>query len=108
MGASRDQVYIEHMLEVIDRIEQYVIGGRDEFMNSNLIQDAVVRNLQILTESSQRLSDSFKSHFPQMDWRAMAGFRNVLAHDYLGLDLGLIWETIEKELPPLKQALRSE
>lgn len=108
MSDSRDLAYVEHMLEALDRIEQYVVGGRDEFMASGLVQDAVVRNLQTMTESSQRLSDELKQRHPEIDWRAMAGFRNILTHDYLGLDLNLIWEAIIKELPALRKALLTE
>ena len=108
MIESRNQIYIEHMLESLDRIEQYVSGGREEFMTSDMIQDAVVRNLQTMTESSQRLSDDFKQRHAEIDWRAMVGFRNVITHNYLGLDLDLIWETIKKELPALRTVLVSE
>lgn len=108
MSESRDLAYVEHMLEALDRIDQYVSVGRDEFMLSSLVQDAVVRNLQTMTESSQRLSDEIKQRHAEIDWRAMAGFRNILTHDYLGIDLDLIWVTIEKELPALKRVLLEE
>lgn len=108
MSESRDLAYVEHMLEALDRIDQYVSVGRDEFMLSSLVQDAVVRNLQTMTESSQRLSDEIKQRHAEIDWRAMAGFRNILTHDYLGIDLDLIWITIEKELPALKRVLLEE
>ncbi len=71
------------------------------------MQDAVVRNLQTMAESSQRLSDEIKDTQPQIDWRAIAGFRNVLAHDYLGLDLETIWLVIENEFSPLREALKT-
>ena len=108
MSDSRDIVYVEYMLEALNRIDQYVIGGRDEFMSSGMVQDAVARNLQTMTESSQRLSNELKQRHPEIDWRAMAGFRNILTHEYLGLDLVLIWETIVKELPALQKALLEE
>ncbi len=76
-------------------------------MESELVQDAVVRNLQTMAESSQRLSDEIKDTQPQIDWRAIAGFRNVLAHDYLGLDLETIWLVIENEFSPLREALKT-
>lgn len=104
-GDDRDKVIIEYMLECIDRIERYLPGGRNDFFATELARDAVVRNLQTLAESSQRLSDECKKSRPEIDWRAMSGFRNILVHDYLGLDLTLIWLVIENELPPLKKAL---
>lgn len=102
---ERDQVYVEHMLECITRIERYVDHDRARFMESEIVQDAVVRNLQTLAESSQRLSESAKGSQPGIDWRAIAGFRNILVHDYLGLDLDTIWLVIEQDLVPLKEAL---
>jgi uncharacterized protein with HEPN domain len=102
---ERDQVYVEHMLECIGRIERYAGQDRARFMQSEIIQDAVVRNLQTLAESSQRLSESARMTQPGIDWRAIAGFRNILVHDYLGLDLDAIWLVIEQDLPQLKNAL---
>jgi uncharacterized protein with HEPN domain len=107
MLSERDQVYVEHMLECIDRIERYVGNDRGRFMESEIVQDAVVRNLQTLAESSQRLSDAATRSQPGIDWRAIAGFRNVLVHDYLGLDLDTIWLVIEQDLPQLKNSLEA-
>jgi len=76
-------------------------------MQSEVIQDAVVRNLQTLAESSQRLSESAKMTQLGIDWRAIAGFRNILVHDYLGLDFDTIWLVIEQDLPQLKNALEA-
>ena len=103
--SERDQVYVEHMLECIERVERFVGKDRNRFMQSDLVQDAVVRNLQTLSESSQRLSEEAKNTQAGIDWRAISGFRNILAHDYLGLDLETIWLVIEHDLPSLKDAL---
>jgi len=67
-----------------------------------MVQDAIVRNLQTLAESTQRLSDKAKQRKPEVDWRAIAGFRNVVVHDYLGVDLERIWHIAECDLPSLK------
>jgi uncharacterized protein with HEPN domain len=93
------------MLNERDRIERYVDNDRARFMQSEIVQDAVVRNLQTLAESSQRLSEVAKGSQPGIDWRAIAGFRNILVHDYLGLDLDTIWLVIEQDLPQLKKSL---
>ena len=71
-------------------------------MGSTIIQDAVVRNLQVLAESTQRISDRVKTNYPDTEWQAISGFRNILVHDYLGLDLNLIWSVVQKRLPPLR------
>ncbi len=105
--SGRDKIYVEHMLECIERVERFTGNEKNRFMESELVQDAVVRNLQTMAESSQRLSDEIKDTQPQIDWRAIAGFRNVLAHDYLGLDLETIWLVIENEFSPLQEALKT-
>lgn len=93
------------MLDCIARVEEYTQLQRSRFFGSRLIQDGVVRNLQVLAESSQRLSEEAKAAEAQIPWRAIAGFRNILVHQYLGLDMDAIWNVVEKELPPLRAAL---
>ncbi len=104
--SERDQLYVEHMLECIERVERFTGQDRNRFMRSDLVQDAVVRNLQTLAESSQRLSAETKDSQPGIDWRAVGGFRNVLVHDYLGLDLETIWLVVENDLPSLRDTLK--
>lgn len=93
------------MRDCIVRIHAYTGGERSRFETSQLIQDAVVRNLQTLTESSQRLSVPAKATEPQVPWRELAGFRNVIVHGYLGIDLAAVWLVVEQDLPPLAAAL---
>lgn len=96
---------LAHMRECIERVRAYTEGDKSRFETSRLVQDAVIRNLQTLTESSQRLSDSIKTTEPQVPWRELAGFRNVIVHGYLGIDLAAVWLVVEKDLPPLAAAL---
>ena len=91
MGAQADQVYLNHMLECIARVFEYCEGGEAIFKQSRLIHDAVVRSLQTMAESSQRLSDATKAMAPDVPWRAISGFRNIIVHDYLGIDLDMVW-----------------
>ena len=102
-----DRLYLIHIGECIARIEEYVAGGEDSFTRSSLIQDAVIRNLQTMAESTQRLSDGLKQEHEEIDWRRIAGFRNVLAHDYLGVDMPYVWQIVSGELPALKHAIES-
>ena len=99
---NHDQSYLGHITDYIARVERYVADSREAFMSSTLIQDAVIRNLQVLAESTRRLSDNLKSSHPEVDWRGISAFRNVLVHDYLSLDLGLIWDVVERDLPDFK------
>jgi uncharacterized protein with HEPN domain len=78
--------YLRHILECIRRIEVNVAGGREPFMASHTLQDAVLGNLQTMTESTQRLSDTLKAAHPDVEWRRIIAFRNILVHDYLGID----------------------
>ncbi len=99
-----DAVYLRHVLEAIRRIEENASGGRESFMASHTLQDAVLRNLQTMAEATQRLSASAKELQPAVDWRALSGFRNVLVHNYLGIDLEQVWLAVEHDLPGLKIA----
>ena len=85
-----DQVLLAHMRDCLDRIREYTNADSARFDASSLVQDAVIRNLQTLTESSQRLSSQTKGTEAQIPWRELAGFRNVIVHGYLGVDLGAV------------------
>lgn len=99
-----DRVYLRHILRCISRIEEYVAGGKAAFDSSPLVQDAVLRSVQTMAESTQRLSQAQKDRHPEIDWPALAGLRNVLVHDYLGVDLEQIYRAIHEDMPRLKSA----
>ena len=96
-----DSLYLIHISECIARIERYVAEGQAAFLDDTKTQDAVLRNLQTLAESTQRLSPELRATYAAVDWAGIAGFRNVLVHDYLGVNLGRIWEIITDDLPDL-------
>jgi uncharacterized protein with HEPN domain len=100
-----DAVYLRHIRECIRRIEEDVAGGREEFFTSHMIQDAVLRNLQTLAEATQRLSDTAKTKHPEMGWEPVAALRNILVHNYLGIDLEAIWGIVQRDLPELKRVI---
>lgn len=104
-GPDADLVYLSHMIECINRVFEYCEGGESSFRQSRLIQDAVIRNLQTMAESSQRLSDSTKAIASNVPWRAISGFRNIIVHDYLGVDLDMVWQVVSSDLPLLQAAL---
>ena len=97
-----DAIYVQHIFECIARIEQYTQAGRADFMTSTLLQDGVIRNLQTLGQSALKLSESFRSTHPEVDWKGIIGLRNVLVHDYLGVSVTRIWDIVEHDLPNLK------
>ena len=96
---------LAHMRDCLDRILEYTNAERSRFDASRLVQDAVIRNLQTLAESSQRLSSEIKATEAHIPWRELAGFRNVIVHGYLGVDLGAVWLVIEQDLPALTEAV---
>jgi uncharacterized protein with HEPN domain len=100
-----DQILLSHIQDCIERIQEYTGGDQAAFVGSHLVQDAVIRNLQTLAESTQRLSDALKAREPAIPWSDIAGFRNVLTHGYLGLDTQLVWSVVEQDLPGLAQAV---
>ncbi|MGZ4957264.1 MAG: HepT-like ribonuclease domain-containing protein [Methylobacter sp.] len=71
-------------------------------MNSQMMQDTVIRNLQTLSASTQKQSDKLKAQHPEINWKAISGFRNILVHNYSGLDLPQIWAVIENRRPQLR------
>lgn len=100
-----DGIYLAHILESIRRIEEDTTGGEAQFYQKRVLQDAVLRNLQTMAESTQRLSPALKATQPQIEWQSIAAFRNILVHDYLGIDIRLIWQVTQRDIPELKQAV---
>lgn len=93
---------IEDMLAAIRKIERYTSGMDWElFRQDEKTIDAVVRNLEILGEATRQMPEGFVARHPDVSWRQMAGLRNRIAHDYIGLDLELIWQVIRHDLPQL-------
>ena len=104
-GPEADRVLLAHMRDCLGRILEYTNAERSRFDSSRQVRDAVIRNLRTLAESSQRLSSEIKGTEPQIPWRELAGFRNVIVHGYLGVDLGAVWLVVEQDLPALTEAV---
>jgi uncharacterized protein with HEPN domain len=101
------RAYVEHVVECIRRIREDSAPGRDAVFASRTLQDAIVRNLQVLCESTQRIGDSHKQRHPEIDWPSIAGMRNVLVHDYFEVDFQTVWRIVMLDLPPLEKAMRA-
>ena len=95
------------MIECIRRIREDSAPGRDTVWASRTLQDAIVRNLQVLCESTQRIDQSHKQRHPDIDWPSIAGMRNVLVHDYFEVDFETVWLIVTRDLPPLDAAMRT-
>ena len=100
-----DLVYLRHIADCLRRIEKNVSIGPDEFLASETAQDATLRNLQTMSEATQRLSGELKSTRSDIEWERISAFRNILVHNYLGIDLALIWTIVERDMPALKNAI---
>jgi len=100
-----DRLYLEHIREAIQKIASYSAGGWEEFSRNPMAQDAILRNFEIIGEATNRLDDALKTRHPNVPWREIAGFRDVLIHNYMGVNLKRVWNVIEKDLPSLRQAV---
>ncbi|AFZ54732.1 HepT-like ribonuclease domain-containing protein [Cyanobacterium aponinum] len=100
-----DSERIRDIRECIEKIEKYSVRGKKEFYEDELIQTWIIHNLQIIGEASRATSEEFKAKYPQVLWLKIADFRNLLVHEYFRVDLGIVWEIVENELPKLKQQI---
>jgi len=102
-----DRVYLRHILDAIGKIESYAAVGHDVFMSDSHWQDAVIRQLEIIGEAAKNLSADLRSRHPDIPWRRIAGLRDVLIHDYMGVRLAAVWEVTQTDLPVLKNQIRN-
>ncbi len=105
---KEDKIYLLNILEAIEKVETYTVSGKDEFIKSTLIQDGVIRNLKIIGEATKRISQDLREQHTDIPWRQMAGLRDVLIHDYMGVDLGTVWNVVYRELPKVKSKSKSK
>ena len=101
-----DKVYLKHILDAISFIEKHcgkIIAVN--FYKDALLQSAMVRQLEIIGEASKFISGETKKQLPDIEWKRIISMRNKLIHEYFGVDLNVVWTTIKKELPKLKEAI---
>lgn len=100
-----DRVYLFHMQECISKIETYTKDGRKAFMDEPIIQDAVMRNMEIIGEAAKNVSLEFRRSHPDVGWRRALALRNVLIHNCMGVNVGLVWSDVTGKLPKLKEQI---
>jgi uncharacterized protein with HEPN domain len=99
------RVYLAHILECAEKVRRYIAAGEETFQRDTMIQDAVIRNFEVIGEAVKRLPEEYRIQHPEIPWRLMAGFRDVLIHGYEGVDLKRVWLVATKELPAVGQIL---
>ena len=101
---SRDCARLEHMLQAIERIQRYIAGKTFEnFITDDMMYYAVVKNIEILGEASNMLTEEFRGSHPQTPWKLVNGMRNYIVHEYFQVDNNVVWDVITRDLPVLKQ-----
>jgi uncharacterized protein with HEPN domain len=101
-----DRERLWDVLEAIERIEKYTVRGREALASEELLQTWVVHHLMIIGEACRALSADFRTKHPAEVWALAAGLRNVIVHEYFGIDLGVVWNVIERDLPALQERVR--
>ncbi len=100
-----DSVYLKHVADSLARIRNYTSRGRDVFFADPMSQDAVIRNLEIIGEAVKRLSADTCAKAPNIPWKQIAGMRDVLIHNYFGVQLERVWQVVERDIPVLEKAV---
>lgn len=100
-----DRLYLHHMLERCHRITRFIGPGKQGFMESEALQDAVIRNVEVIGEAAKRVSAETRARLAVLDWKAICGMRDVLIHDYIGVDLDEVWNVASSRIPELQSAL---
>lgn len=102
----RDALYVQDMVAALDAIAAFIDGKvRDDLRVSELLQSAVLQKLTIIGEAAARVSPDLKLQFPEIEWRQIVRFRNIIVHQYFGLDWEIVWIAAAQECPALRQKL---
>ncbi len=102
-----DEARLKHILDAISEIESYIEDiGFEEFAENSMMKYAVIKQLEIIGEAANHISEDLKRKYSQIEWRKIVGLRNILIHEYFGVDEIVVWGIITKDLPKLKDQAR--
>jgi len=100
------RVYLEDILSAIQKIKSYTSGlSLQDFLQDDKTFDAVVRNLEVIGEAAKHLPEEARKRTPDIDWKKIAGLRDILIHEYFGIDGEIVWDVVRHKLPPLETAV---
>ena len=103
-GTERDRIRLQHIVDAIGEIESYVSNTDfQQFLDNSMKRFACIKQLEVIGEASNHVSDEVKIRFSQVEWAQIVGMRNVFVHEYFGVDSNLVWEIIINDLPDLKE-----
>lgn len=102
-----DRSRLLDVIEAIERIERYAARGREAFDRDELLQTWVVHHIQIVGEAVRKLSDALRAAHPEIPWAEIIGMRNIVVHDYFGVDTDEVWAAVERDLPELKRKIQT-
>lgn len=98
-----DKIRLQHIKESIDEIYNYIFETEfDTFINNSMMRFACVKQLEIIGEASNHVSDELKQNFSEIEWSQITGMRNVFVHEYFGIDTTIVWQIIKNDIPVLK------
>ena len=108
METKKDpEIFLKHILESIKEIEKYSKNiALEKFLKTTEKQDAIIRRLEVIGEAIKNVPPSYKDKYPSIAWKKVAGLRDVLIHEYFGVDLDMTWEIIKKDIPILKKQIK--
>ncbi|MFZ3131635.1 MAG: DUF86 domain-containing protein [Desulfosporosinus sp.] len=96
-------MYLEDIIDSMERIEEYARQlSYEDFAKNKLVMDAVIRNLEVIGEASRNVPEKIMNFYPDIAWKSMMGLRNILIHEYFGVDSEIVWEIIKSDLPKTK------
>lgn len=101
-----ERIYLSHIIEAIEDIERYTAAGYEAFINERMQQDAVIRKLEVIGEAVKQLSAATKTARTEIQWREIAAMRDKMIHEYFGVNLDIVWEAVQHNLPELKRAVK--
>ena len=104
---NRDKLYLSHILDAISKIEIIARQGREKFLTDFTMSDTAIKNFMVIGEATKNISNETKIRQPQIPWKKIAGFRDILIHNYFGTDLEEVWRIIQIELPELHKAINT-